>query len=661
MWLLKISLFVLCLTPSVILAQTTEHTWREADKITEISIPEQFKQEDAIIIQKDEFIRIEVLSFYKFKVTETTIKRVKILNENGLNVFSTFYTRSSSSRRVTTIDARTIKADGSVVDFNANDLKQISTQSKYELDREVDEFRVAIPGVEVGDVVEYIISFETDRLMTGRDVILNDYLASLKSNFTLSVSNRFTTSIASRNGLPAPEMEEDMNFKHYKWSMNDLVPLNQEYFAIVTNEIPYLSFALRQYISATNSRVDEISKSSWVDLYDAYLFTYQDKLASGVEDSKYFDEWFLNTLKGNYDRPKTDQLFLLFMDISENLEVKELSPEDSEKSIGFFLKHGYIDNKHLKILYRKIFERFELPYHVCFYRSKYDGTLDEQMIATHMVTDIFYGIDDANGDLRFIFPSTSSVNFHFDELPWFVQGTTVAVVSKKQQDALKATTTLVRIPSNSYKSNYHKSRVQASFNLKNGKQEISWRGSYAGTISSLQYKKATNSLKEGKGFFTDNLKVEMTDTAFVSEQSTEFPYKFAYGAELDTTSELIQIDDSTYSLELDHWINHKTITLDRDERYFDVYLPYAYSDELNYYLTFDQDIELLNGSELETSLSLTYGNYVFSIKQVNSRTISILSRLIYLTDYIPKTEFEQLKKIDSQVKKINKSSLLLGL
>jgi hypothetical protein len=60
-------------------------------------------------------------------------------------------------------------------------------------------------------------------------------------------------------------------------------------------------------------------------------------------------------------------------------------------------------------------------------------------------------------------------------------------------------------------------------------------------------------------------------------------------------------------------------------------------------------------------LSLTYGNYVFSIKQVNSRTISILSRLIYLTDYIPKTEFEQLKKIDSQVKKINKSSLLLGL
>ena len=146
-----------------------------------VDIPEEFQDADAVIMHQettysidfdvDYFVKLihynitdadtynylSDYSAYSGLLTLTLHKRVRILTKNGLDSYSFLSLIDNKYSDILTLDARTIKPDGTVLELNIDDIKQVDLVSGEDLeDKENPKKRFAIPGLEIGDEVEFI-------------------------------------------------------------------------------------------------------------------------------------------------------------------------------------------------------------------------------------------------------------------------------------------------------------------------------------------------------------------------------------------------------------------------------------------------------------------------------------------------------------------------
>jgi hypothetical protein len=216
-----IALIAVCFAYAVA-AQAPELGVKLEDEFKVTAIPEKWKNESAVIIgQRSEYLFTRA-GYGKntatvVKVNEYIHKRIKLQDKNALEKFSTFFYVTMG--RDGKANYKVIKASGKEEDIDMttaieeeNDMPEIYRPIFYKMN--IKSMKIAIPNLEVGDIIDYTIRSTFDWDMKTNGVQFTPFIFSLSNNYpTLYQQYRFTMAngmkVKYRNYNGAPVLKFD--------------------------------------------------------------------------------------------------------------------------------------------------------------------------------------------------------------------------------------------------------------------------------------------------------------------------------------------------------------------------------------------------------------------------------------------------------------------
>lgn len=211
---------IICLAvilPAVSFSQTPSIGEKVEDEFNVTVIPEKWKNESAVIIgMKEEYLfkrqQMRGRTTAGVNIKEYVHKRIKLQDKNAVEKFSTFYyvTIGSDGKA----EYKVIKADGKQVDIDMKsaieeeqDIPDIYKPIFFKL--KVKSMKIAIPDLEIGDIIDYTINSTLDWDMKTEGINFTPFIFSLSNNYpTLYQQYRFTMAngmkvkYRSYNGAP---------------------------------------------------------------------------------------------------------------------------------------------------------------------------------------------------------------------------------------------------------------------------------------------------------------------------------------------------------------------------------------------------------------------------------------------------------------------------
>jgi len=203
-------------------AQAPELGVKIEDEFNVTAVPENWKNESAVIIgQRSEYLFTRVGSGRNtttlVKISEYIHKRIKLQDKNALEKFSTFFyvTMGKDGNAAYKI----IKASGKeeIIDMataieEENDIPSIYRPIYYKLS--IRSMKIAIPNLEVGDIIDYTVRSTFNWDMKTDGVQFTPFIFSLANNYpTLYQQYRFTMAngmkVKYRNYNGAPVLKFD--------------------------------------------------------------------------------------------------------------------------------------------------------------------------------------------------------------------------------------------------------------------------------------------------------------------------------------------------------------------------------------------------------------------------------------------------------------------
>jgi hypothetical protein len=186
------------------------------------AVPEKWSKESAVIIgQKSEYLFTRLASGKKYttvvRINEYVHKRIKLQDKNALEKFSTFYYVTMGKDGKATYQI--IKASGKRIDVDMstaieeeNDIPTIYKPIYYRLN--IKYFKIAIPDLEVGDIIDYSIKSTINWDMRENGVGFTPFIFSLANTYsTMYQQYRFTMADGMKvkfrafNGAPNLKMD----------------------------------------------------------------------------------------------------------------------------------------------------------------------------------------------------------------------------------------------------------------------------------------------------------------------------------------------------------------------------------------------------------------------------------------------------------------------
>jgi hypothetical protein len=185
---------------------------------------------DAIMLFNYYTIRPEIDNrFRNWANTIVTIhRRIKILNQSGLDHYSNIRIFKSPNHSITFVDAFTIKRDGKIVDLDAKEIELNIFKDPSLKDNSQNVLNFSIPGVEVGDEIEIeieiIFQFKYEYLISSRDVFFNSYLPIINSVVTLDIPEGIGFKMLAYNDLDKAEVIKGGHHTTYQWRIKNQYP-----------------------------------------------------------------------------------------------------------------------------------------------------------------------------------------------------------------------------------------------------------------------------------------------------------------------------------------------------------------------------------------------------------------------------------------------------
>ncbi|MEP7237672.1 MAG: DUF3857 domain-containing protein, partial [Ferruginibacter sp.] len=209
--------FLITFLPTILFAQTPSIGEKIEDEFNVTTVPEKWKNESAVIIgMKEEYLfkrqALRGKNVTGVNIKEYVHKRIKLQDKNAVEKFSTFYyvTMGSDGKAQYTV----IKSDGKKTDIDMKsaieeeqDIPDIYKPIFFKL--KVKSMKIAIPDLEVGDIIDYTINSTLDWDMKTEGINFTPFIFSLANNYpTLYQQYRFTMAngmkvkYRSYNGAP---------------------------------------------------------------------------------------------------------------------------------------------------------------------------------------------------------------------------------------------------------------------------------------------------------------------------------------------------------------------------------------------------------------------------------------------------------------------------
>lgn len=632
-------------------AQNREFVWTETPTL--VPIPAEFQNNDAVITYHKQRYAVDE----KYDLYYTVHTRVRILTAKGLEEHARImlpkYTKFTS---VVTLDARTIKKNGTVVDLKQEDIKK--------LDLPIDDFNdmaelmvFSIPGAEVGDEVEMLFIIKNAGFSS--TIFLQQHLPTLKSTYEMRLPKMLFMDIVSYNGMVKPLVIEKNDFTNYTWQMENLPSYGDDHLGIKTLTIPYIYqiFQAPEFSMLNFGIVADQLK--WSDILKAWKDEVVVKDKINVKYDNFYKNYIDKATQGISKQDSVQKIIAIHNALNQSLEINNSLGREN-LPLPAFLEKGEIAYFDLICLYIKILENQYVPYSIVFSKSKYEGPFDFSLADISQIDYISFAVKDGNGNMHLITPRTSSTTYCAGELPLNVHGTAAIVVHG--DDLTEGSITLPTIEG---QSNFRSRKIQATVNLTNGTIKKTVKESMQGSYSLFvrgSYISANNDnkLKDYLEYLTRERDLyDVIDSISISGPALEFPFDFKLNYELTQDKAVSQFEDGLYQLNFSNWFYHNTEELSEQERTLTYYPVTGRKDQFKYYLVFDKKVELVNADNLKVQVvHPEHGAYELTVKQVNPTVILLESNYVISGNEFAPTDMAKLKEINDAWEQASQTPLL---
>ncbi|MDB5203861.1 MAG: hypothetical protein JWQ27_3270 [Ferruginibacter sp.] len=210
-------LFLVIYLPVLVRAQMPQLGVTIEDEFKTTTVPDKWKNESAVIIgMKEEYLFNRIpgkgKNIYGVRINEYIHKRIRLQDKNAVEKFSTFFyvTMGKDGKAAYTV----IKPGGTKTDIDMKsaieedqDVPAIYKPIYYKMN--VKSMKIAIPDLEVGDIIDYSVNSTLDWDMKESGIDFTPFIFSLSNNYpTMYQQYRFTMAngmkvkYRSYNGAP---------------------------------------------------------------------------------------------------------------------------------------------------------------------------------------------------------------------------------------------------------------------------------------------------------------------------------------------------------------------------------------------------------------------------------------------------------------------------
>jgi hypothetical protein len=647
------------------LAQKTDRDYVWPDKGSYDALLDTFHSEDAVILYKEERLSIEAFDPSQFATMTTqflTHVKMKILTPDGVTKNTRMSVLRHRGSELKTLDARTIKKDGQVVDLFSKDIHEIDLGAAIGKKSESQVLRFSIPGAEVGDEIEFVVLMSYHGIVTTEEKFLNDENCfCLLSNYLTTIPLSFQMDAKCYNNMPRPVIDTLHNRRSFRFSMKNLPPLHQDEFSIPQLEFPFLRFAIRyipithysttkdiQHILALEPGTWEDYGSTEVEMLDnapAFLRSRLEADFNGLYDA-YFPIWGVkDTLK---------QMVSFFNYIHDSIRIVDVSYKEYDNSVEYYLKRKEVLQPLMLYFFDKMFRRLKMNYYFGLGKDKYTGPFDQDFITSQLTTHKFLGFE-LNKHFYYFFIPTMHHAYQFGEVPANLRGTDAMLISRNTQaDPVRIFT----FPITDRDKNFSKTSVFLTVDLKKSSVSRSDRQIMSGNYSTDKRFNLIEASKKEKEIETmmskeeqDAGSVYQLDSARIDKIERVSPFLTTIKRVSHSDKAVRTLDKDVYSVSLNGIIRHDMLPYGGWKRKTTCSIPYLYDDNFKVYLIFDKPVELVNSDQIKGSWEGIVGKYGLKVVQVNETTILVDSDYNLLTQNIAPSDYPSIAKMQIEAEK----------
>ncbi len=665
---------------------TTDYNWPHQGKYSYVS--SDYNDYKAVIIneykevctnlwtQEEDYYQYnyyhESYSYYMMRYAQcngntryTVLRKIKLLNEMGLEEYATMVIPDLPGFEIITLDARTIKPDGTVIDLEADDIKEkeISLSDIDEIG--IDYLQFAIPGVEIGDEIESIFVLESENPQFYGEYIMESYLPIISSTFRLIFPRSAQVEIKTYNGLHKPvSMQKGVSgTKSFLWRNISLRSLKDQHNSYPFHELPKFRYAIRSFVSDDPNVWDQTFTFTYKEWHEVFksLKKYYTTKQNKKNQKNYFDSYLKQMLRNYEDSSSFYKFTRLFNDISDKVEIKVLDYPDYFYFPGYYLKNNIISNYNLYGLYIEIFKALGIDYRFCFSREYCFGKIDTNFVTTSVFTDAFFVFYDDKGDMHYLYPSRVSKSYEIDELPIDLFGADALIVENTDSNCFE----IINLPVPGYEDNIINRKIETTIDFDADSLMFNFNVTYMGAIStanrilfdSMFHNKHRISVFE-EMLERDDDPIRLDTIYFVSFQNL-FPFDYVIEYQGKYQNSCRRLEDSIYLVPLNEWLDHHNINNDQSSRFLDYYFSYPFQDIFEYTIHFEKPVEILNIDKLNTKINNKFGGFELEATQTDIQTLKINSKYCLKTNFLPKTDGNLIDEINEELNKIIAISLLV--
>jgi hypothetical protein len=644
LFLLTCTLFI-----SSILFAGNKDSWES--KPTYDIIADSLKKYDIVNIFYKKYIEISYNS--EFEINYTIHLKTKIFTQKGLEDYPEFYL--PDAKLLEKVKARTIKPNGTSIELKRDDIKIIKTGSRSGY------CKFVVPGANIGDEVEILISFTDINSIQIDDLFLNKGNFTLQSNLTVTSKDYIKIEAKTYNNLIAPKIQLSKNKKTYSWSLNNLEPIDKKDRVIIHNELPFVRIALRSIINSYGQYIP-IEYTSWHQYGNGIKFNeYVGHRLSYDINLGAFITKHLGAETDNLSR--TDRFNNLAKTISYiNDSITLFYTEDTlelNKKLGDHIKNNKLPVESVYDLYSVILEMTYFDYYLCLGRNRYFGDIDVNFVNRSQITNTFFTFEFDHVNY-FIFPKTEHSVYDFGEIPNELEGSK-AIVFPRRGNA--TTTNIVTLP-NSNKSNNSKTintfgYVNTAENSIHERSKLITTGAWT-TLYRNGYKnlKKDSIANDDIYKFIFHTSEDQIDSLTLEKNEHSSPFVFSLKFNKTEKNNLTQLSDSLKTISLDKIISHSISDSYTDETQNDIMpISFLFSDNIKYYLIFDKDVKLIEESNDNLHFENDFGLFDLQIKQLNPKTIFLFSKLILNKSNLKTTDSSPLYELSRKIREAQNINL----
>lgn len=369
------------------------YQWEEAPTTDDFIEKKSFVIQDYRIVEFSPSEKSLVL--YK-----TVHKSIWINDDNTLEGFNKVFIPLGRGQELVRLQARTVKANGEVLELNQDNIKEVSNLEEY------GNFKIfAIEGAEIGSIVEYIYIVSEENEIAGSEIIQED-IPIADAQFILRAPQYLQFDVKTYNGLAKSKKYKNGLLMEWRSETKNLPPLYDELYAAARANQAKAAYRL-QYNS--NSYMPKMEIMSWVMVANRFRELAYVEAPKGTK--KLFKDLKIDKIKSEEEKIKAIDIYL-----KNNIALKpDSGPAFSD--IADALERKNASELGMLRLYAALLTEAEIPFEVVISSNRYNAKLDPEFPDFNILGEllIYFPQHDTyvNPDrleYRYGFPAATAIN-----------------------------------------------------------------------------------------------------------------------------------------------------------------------------------------------------------------------------------------------------------